>query len=68
MIENSRNPRFIMLDATNSDVKNFEVALIKNKEIQKIEIGRVVKISYYGNEQIKVFHSYTGQPRIIFLD
>ena len=44
------------------------MALIKNKEIQKIKIGKVVKINYTANGQTDVFCSFTGQPTKIFLN
>ena len=44
MIENSRNPSFIMVDATKCDVKNFEVALIKKKKFQKSKLARLSKL------------------------
>ena len=61
IIKNARDPAFMLVNAQEIGVKNFEAKLEDSCEVPKNwQVSKFAKINYYPNGQVDVFENYDG--------
>lgn len=63
LIENSRNPPFIMVKPEDFHLNDFETIIKKKSKVpKKLQISKAVRIVYAPNGRIDVYENYNGKP------